>query len=173
MKAILVAVIAAFAVFTGAEAKLKEGECEVCVKCVGDLIKSLSAADKKTEEGIEKGIASFCKALKPNQTKEERWCYYIGGSEQSATRMLKDVSVPVKNGFPAERICERLGKTNAAVCELKFEKKIDINTVDLNKLKVKDLKKILMNWGEACDGCVEKPDFIKRINELKSKHTEL
>jgi hypothetical protein len=37
-------------------------------------------------------------------------------------------------------------------------------------LKVRDLKKILSDWDENCDGCLEKPDFIKRIEELKPKY---
>lgn len=49
------------------------------------------------------------------------------------------------------------------------DKDIDWKTVDLKKLKVKDLKKILENWGEVCKGCTEKTDFIARINELKPK----
>lgn len=55
------------------------------------------------------------------------------------------------------------------------EKHIDLNTVDLKKLRVRDLKKILNDWDEVCEGCLEKPDFIKRIEELKPKHqkTEL
>jgi len=61
------------------------------------------------------------------------------------------------------------------ICELTYEKQIDFSTVDLKKLKVKDLKKILSEWDEECDGCLEKGDFIKRIEELKPKHvrTEL
>ena len=80
------------------------------------------------------------------------------------------------------------------ICELTYEKQIDFSTVDLKKLKVKDLKKILSEWDEVgknlssspnyvwklnpfqeCDGCLEKGDFIKRIEELKPKHvrTEL
>ena len=35
---------------------------------------------------------------------------------------------------------------------------------------MKDLKNILSGWDEACDGCLEKADFIKRIEELKPKH---
>ena len=50
------------------------------------------------------------------------------------------------------------------------EKQIDLNNVDLKKLKVRDLKKILNDWDETCDGCLEKADFIKRIEELKPKH---
>ena len=48
------------------------------------------------------------------------------------------------------------------------EKQIDLTNVDLKKLKVKDLKKILSDWDEdkACKGCAEKSDFIKKIEEL-------
>jgi hypothetical protein len=35
---------------------------------------------------------------------------------------------------------------------------------------VRDLKKILNEWDEPCDGCLEKADFIKRIEELKPKY---
>ena len=45
-----------------------------------------------------------------------------------------------------------------------------MKTIDLKKLKVRDLKKILNDWDETCDGCLEKGDFIKRIEELKPKH---
>jgi hypothetical protein len=41
----------------------------------------------------------------------------------------------------------------------------------LNKLKVKDLKKILSDWGEASD-FIEKSEFIKRINEVKDKYVK-
>ncbi len=51
------------------------------------------------------------------------------------------------------------------------DKQIDINSVDLNKLKVRDLKKILNDWDEVCDGCLEKADFIKRIEQLKPKYS--
>lgn len=45
-----------------------------------------------------------------------------------------------------------------------------MSSVDLKKLKVKDLKKILDDWGESCKGCAEKSDFIRRINELMPKY---
>lgn len=54
-----------------------------------------------------------------------------------------------------------------------LDKQIDWSTVDLKKLKVRDLKKILSDWDETCDGCLEKPDFIKRIEELKPKYAPL
>ena len=54
------------------------------------------------------------------------------------------------------------------------EKVIDLSTVDLKTLRVKELKKILSNWGEDCLGCAEKSDFIDKINMLKPVyHSEL
>ncbi|RXN20080.1 mesencephalic astrocyte-derived neurotrophic factor [Labeo rohita] len=50
------------------------------------------------------------------------------------------------------------------------DKQVDLSSVDLKKLKVKDLKKILEEWGESCKGCVEKSDFIRKINELMPKY---
>lgn len=52
------------------------------------------------------------------------------------------------------------------------DKEIDWKTVNLKKMKVKDLKKILDNWEEVCDGCLEKTDFIKRIEELKPTYVK-
>ncbi len=47
--------------------------------------------------------------------------------------------------------------------------------VFIDLMKVKDLKKILNDWDENCDGCLEKADFIKKIEEVKPKYvrTEL
>lgn len=53
---------------------------------------------------------------------------------------------------------------------LLLDKQVDLSSVDLKKLKVKDLKKILEEWGESCKGCVEKSDFIRKINELMPKY---
>lgn len=54
-----------------------------------------------------------------------------------------------------------------------LEQKIDVRNVDLKKLRVKQLRKILQSWDEECNGCIEKTDFIQRIEELKDQHTEL
>ena len=50
---------------------------------------------------------------------------------------------------------------------------IDIDSLDLTKMKVKELKKILNQWDETCHGCVEKSDFITHIRQVKHKHVEL
>lgn len=73
--------------------------------------------------------------------------------------------------MPADKICrEKLLKKDSQICDLKYDKQIDLDTVDLKKLKVKDLKKILSDWGEETVGLAEKSDFIRRIEELKPKH---
>ena len=53
------------------------------------------------------------------------------------------------------------------------DKEIDWKNVNLKKMRVKELKKILNDWEEGCDGCLEKTDYIKRIESLKHKHVEL
>lgn len=107
--------------------------------------------------------------------------------------------------MPALKVCEKLKKFDAQVCDLRFgeylslmdpmkqsrgfsffsnislffsnvlsicdtDKQIDLTTVDLKKLKVRDLKKVLNDWDEVCDGCLEKTDYIRRIEELKPKY---
>lgn len=53
---------------------------------------------------------------------------------------------------------------------LSADKQIDLSTVDLKKLRVKELKKILDDWGETCKGCAEKSDYIRKIHELMPKY---
>jgi mesencephalic astrocyte-derived neurotrophic factor len=81
------------------------------------------------------------------------------------------MSKPMSWNMPADKICrEKLLKKDPQICDLKYDKQIDIDTVDLKKLKVKDLKKILSDWGENSAGYTEKSEFIKRIEELKPKY---
>lgn len=83
---------------------------------------------------------------------------------------MGEVTKPLSWSMPPAKVCqEKLKKKDSQICELKFDKSIDWKTVDLKKLRVKELKKILENWGEACKGCTEKTEFIKRIEELKPK----
>uniref|UniRef100_T1DF94 Mesencephalic astrocyte-derived neurotrophic factor homolog n=1 Tax=Psorophora albipes TaxID=869069 RepID=T1DF94_9DIPT len=148
---------------------LKGDDCEVCIKTVEKFSASLDEAVKKDTKKIENEFRNFCKKAK---NKEQRFCYYLGGVEDSATGILSELSKPLSWSMPAEKICEKLKKKDAQICDLRFEKQIDVNTVDLKKLKVKDLKKILSDWDEDCDGCLEKSDFIKRINDLKHKYVK-
>lgn len=94
----------------------------------------------------------------------------MGGLEESATKIVGEMSKPLSWGLPAEKVCERLMKKDAQICELRYEKTIDLKTVDLKKLRVRDLKKILSDWDERCENCIEKAEYIARIEELKPKY---
>lgn len=125
-------------------------------------------------------------------------CYYIGATSDAATKMINEVSKPLSYHVPVDKICEKLKKKDSQICELRYgklgsvragrfcpggsvlsyfmsvcrpaDKQLDLTTVDLKKLKVKDLKKILDEWGESCKGCAEKSDFIRKITELMPKY---
>lgn len=151
---------------------LKPEDCEVCFKVVDKFSNSLADNIRKDPKKIEDEFRKFCKGTK---SKENRFCYYLGGLEESATGILGELSKPLSWSLPADKICEKLKKKDNQICDLRYDKTIDLKTVDLKKLKVRDLKKILNDWDETCDGCIEKSDFIKRIEELKPQyvHTEL
>ncbi|XP_066144948.1 mesencephalic astrocyte-derived neurotrophic factor homolog [Euwallacea fornicatus] len=149
---------------------LKPGECEVCIKVLDKFRNTLSENTLTDYKKIEAEFKDFCKGVK---NKENRFCYYIGGLEESATGILGEMSKPMSWSLPSDKICEKLKKKDAQICELRYDVQIDLKTVDLKKLKVRDLKKILNDWGEECDGCIEKSEYLNRIEELKPKHTEL
>jgi len=161
-----------FALAQAPVSSLKKGECEVCVSVLDRFKETLTSEEASVPASIEKSFRKFCKALK---MKENRFCYFLGGTADAATGILGEMSKPMSWGMPSDKICEKLRKKDKQICELTYEKQIDFATVDLKKLKVKDLKKILSGWDEGCDGCLEKSDFIKRIEELKPLHvrTEL
>ncbi|XP_066251984.1 mesencephalic astrocyte-derived neurotrophic factor homolog [Euwallacea similis] len=149
---------------------LKPGECEVCIKVLDKFRNTLSENALTDYKKIETEFKNFCKGVK---NKENRFCYYIGGLEESATGILGEMSKPMSWSLPSDKICEKLKKKDAQICELRYDVQIDLKTVDLKKLKVRDLKKILNDWGEECEGCIEKSEYLNRIEDLKPKHTEL
>ncbi|XP_053201764.1 mesencephalic astrocyte-derived neurotrophic factor homolog [Panonychus citri] len=148
---------------------LRPGDCEVCVGVVNKLIEQLSKEEKNDPTKIEVKLEEFCASTKKS---ENRFCYYIGALEESATKIISELSKPLSWGLPAEKICEKLHKKDSQICELRYEKVIDLNNVDLKKLRVRDLKKILNDWDEVCEGCIEKAEFIKRVEQLKPKYTK-
>jgi len=96
----------------------------------------------------------------------------MGATADAATGMLRSLSGPIKNGLPADRICEKLKKQDADICTLSYEKEIDVTKMDLKKSRVKELKNVLSQWGEKCNGCTSKTDYIKRIEELMPKYVK-
>jgi len=144
-----------------------EENCEVCVKFLTRFINGLDEKEKSSPENVETAFKKVCKTAKKD---DNRFCYYVGGTEDSATSTLGELSKPISWSMPAEKICFKLYRKDEQICDMKYEKTIDLSNVDLNKLKVKDLKKILADWDEKCKGCTEKTDFVKRIKELIPVH---
>lgn len=54
--------------------------------------------------------------------KEHRFCYYVGGLEDSATGILGEISKPLSWGLPSEKICEKLKKKDGQICQLRYGK---------------------------------------------------
>ncbi|XP_065830053.1 mesencephalic astrocyte-derived neurotrophic factor homolog [Oscarella lobularis] len=166
---LLVLVVLLGTISSQVDAKLKEGDCEVCIKFLTKFVDGLTSEEKELPN-MEKKLRLTCEEAK---RKENRFCYYIGATEDAATGIVNEVTKPLSSSIPPERVCEKLKKLDSQICELRYDKQIDLKTVDLKKLRVKDLKKILSDWDEMCKGCVEKQDFVQRIEELKHKHVEL
>nr|CAG4652222.1 EOG090X0F26 [Triops cancriformis] len=164
---ILFCTLGALFVLLNVSAALKKDDCEVCFHVVEKFAATLTDQDRKSPKTIEDRFRAFCKESKG---KENRFCYYLGGLEESATGILNELSKPLSWSLPAEKVCEKLKKKDNQICDLRFEKQIDLKTVNLKKLKVRDLKKILNDWNEECDDCIEKGDFIRRIESLKPKY---
>jgi len=146
---------------------LKADECEVCITYLNKFKESLSSSEASDPKKIEIKFKEFCKSSKG---KDNRFCYYLGGLEESATGTLGEMSKPLSWGMPSDKVCEKLKKKDAQICDLRYEKQIDLTNVDLKKLKVRDLKKILNDWDESCNDCLEKGDYIKLIEQLKPKY---
>ncbi|KAG8535882.1 hypothetical protein GDO81_027550, partial [Engystomops pustulosus] len=140
----------------------------VCVSFLSRFYQSLKENNVDfSPASVEKELQKSCGAAKG---KENRFCYYIGATSDAATKITNEVSKPLSHHIPAEKICEKLKKKDSQICELKYDKQIDLSTVDLKKLRVKELKKILDDWGETCKGCAEKSDYIRKIHELMPKY---
>jgi len=145
---------------------IKAGDCEVCVSFLGKFVETLTDKDKQPDT-IENKFRKYCKESKG---KDNRFCYYVGGLEESATSIVGELSKPISWSMPVDKVCEKLQKKDPQICDLRYDKTFDLKTVDLKKLKVRDLKKILDGWGEICEGCLEKTEFIKRIEDLKPQY---
>ncbi|XP_023669252.1 mesencephalic astrocyte-derived neurotrophic factor-like [Paramormyrops kingsleyae] len=157
----------ALTLILGVNGAFTEGDCEVCVSFLGRFYQSLKDNDVKFNSADIEG--ALMKTCKNSKGKENRLCYYIGATSDAATKILNEISKPMSHHVPVEKICEKLKKKDGQICELRYDKEMDLSTVDLKKLKVKDLKKILEEWGEMCKGCMEKLDFIRKIKELMPK----
>ncbi|KAM6153889.1 cerebral dopamine neurotrophic factor [Erethizon dorsatum] len=144
--------------------------CEVCTEFLNRFYNSLIARGVTFSlETIEKELINFCLDAKG---KENRLCYYLGATKDAATKILSEVTRPMSVHVPVMKICEKLKKMDSQICELKYEKQLDLTSVDLQKMRVADLKQILNSWGEECRACAEKTDYVNLIKELTPKYAE-
>merc|ERR1711939_543321 len=128
---------------------------KVCEKFYTGVYNSLESSDGTNLEKIENRISKWCAANKMRPF--DKMCYYIEG-------VKRKISKDLANGAPAELACKRLSKADSAICELKEPRKLDKN-MDLSKMRVKQLRELMQEFGVDCPNCLEKSDMIKRIKE--------
>lgn len=80
---------------------------------------NLNSKQKKDIEIIENAIDRFCETT--DNDMEIRLCYYI------VTRK-RDISIPIRDGLPLNKLCERLASGDDEVCRLKY-RKFNISTI--------------------------------------------
>jgi len=121
--------------------------------------------DTKDKPKIEAALKSYC-AQSTNGPRERKICYYIDP-------IKRDVAHPFSLGMPSKKVCERINKTNPEICSVKFPVKTEkMEKQDLSKLRVKQLKSILADRGVECKGCLEKDEFIRKVQETEHLATE-
>ncbi|CAG5096386.1 Oidioi.mRNA.OKI2018_I69.XSR.g14593.t1.cds [Oikopleura dioica] len=143
------------------------GECEVCETFLGKVEKVLTDENISDKGEIEKKLRAMCKEAKEQ---DNRFCYYTGLTPDAATTMHKSIVDPMSFKKPVQKICATLKKKDAQICDLKYPKPYDYSAINWQKIKVKELKKILTTWGEVCKNCLEKDEFVSRVKELMPKY---
>ncbi|XP_066490189.1 cerebral dopamine neurotrophic factor [Tiliqua scincoides] len=146
-----------------------EARCEVCQDFLERFYISLK--EKHSDFSMASIEDELVRSCMNTRGKENRLCYYIGATSDAASKIIAEVSRPMSAHVPVPKICEKLKKIDAQICELRYERQLDLTSVDLSKMKVSELKKILDSWGEVCRACVEKTNFVDLIKELAPKHT--
>ena len=125
-----------------------------------DVRASMDKKDTKDKPSIEAALGKYCKQdnLGP---REKKVCYYIDP-------IKRDVAHPFSLGMSSDRVCKRIDKTNPEICGVKFPVKTEkMEKKDLSKLRVKQLKSILADRGVECKGCLEKAEFIKKVQDTE------
>ncbi|XP_028933207.1 cerebral dopamine neurotrophic factor [Ornithorhynchus anatinus] len=140
----------------------------VCREFLDRLYNSLLSKDIHFSGDVkEKELTDMCLVAKG---KENHLCYYLGATSDAATKILSEVTHSMNAHIPAVKICEKLKRIDSQIREFKYERKLDLESVNLLRMRVAELKRILDSWGEACTACVEKADFVNVIKELTPKY---
>merc|ERR1711934_1191313 len=162
MMKILLPCVAIMALSLCVEAKAP-CDTKVCQKFYNGVRDTIQDKEWKNPEALENRITKWCAA---NQVRPfDKMCYYIQG-------IRRKISKDLMQNAPAELACKRLGKGDEQICTLKEPRKLDPN-MDLNKMRVKQLRELMQEFGVDCPNCLEKSDMIKRIQETIMAKKEL
>eukprot|EP00522_Entomoneis_paludosa_P011961 CAMPEP_0172442088 /NCGR_PEP_ID=MMETSP1065-20121228/2566_1 /TAXON_ID=265537 /ORGANISM="Amphiprora paludosa, Strain CCMP125" /LENGTH=165 /DNA_ID=CAMNT_0013191787 /DNA_START=14 /DNA_END=511 /DNA_ORIENTATION=+ len=142
-------------------------ECEVCVKVMDDIKATMTKEQSRKKPEIEKAMGAYCADAESKlSARERKICYYIDP-------IKRDVAQPFSLGMDSLKLCQRITKSNPEICTVKFPVKTDnMEKKDISKLRVKQLKQILADRGVECKGCLEKEDFVKRVQETEHLSTD-
>jgi hypothetical protein len=134
----------------------------VCAKVMDDIRETMSKADSSNKPKIEGAIGKYCANEKKTlNAREKKICYYIDP-------IKRDVAQPFSLGMTSLKLCQRITKSNPEICTVKFPVKTEnMEKQDLSKLRVKQLKQILSERGVECKGCLEKEEYIKRVQDTE------
>lgn len=132
----------------------------VCIKVMDEVRATMSKKEQKDKPTIESAIGKYCKRTDLGP-RERKICYYVDP-------IKRDVAHPFSLGMPTKKVCERIDKTNPEICSVKFPVQTEkMEKKDLSKLRVKQLKSILADRGVECKGCIEKEEFIKKVQDTE------
>eukprot|EP00514_Thraustochytrium_sp_LLF1b_P003034 CAMPEP_0184523684 /NCGR_PEP_ID=MMETSP0198_2-20121128/9035_1 /TAXON_ID=1112570 /ORGANISM="Thraustochytrium sp., Strain LLF1b" /LENGTH=174 /DNA_ID=CAMNT_0026914771 /DNA_START=154 /DNA_END=678 /DNA_ORIENTATION=- len=148
-------------------------DCAVCVKLLTKVDTAFREAKKEADANKDKSFNAMHEIERiidekcaKTSTTEGKVCYHI-------KPIKRKVSQPMSNFMPPDRVCKKLKKESAEICAVREAVKIEKGVTDYNKLKIKDLKKILMDRGVPCTNCLEKADFVNKCKETEDLHDEL
>mmetsp|Transcript_20197 Transcript_20197/g.29547 ORF Transcript_20197/g.29547 Transcript_20197/m.29547 type:complete len:163 (+) Transcript_20197:129-617(+) len=136
------------------------GDCEVCIAVIEEVRSGMTKQQIKDKPSIEAALGTYCKRTDLGP-RERKICYYIDP-------IKRDVAHPFSLGMPSKKVCTRINSANPEICSVKFPVKTEkMEKKDLSKLRVKQLKSILADRGVECKGCLEKDEFIKRVQDTE------
>ena len=118
--------------------------------------------DHRDKPKIEGALGKYCDPEKNKLgPREKKICYYMDP-------IKRDVAHPFSLGMSALKVCQRITKSNPEICSVKYPLKTDtMEKKDITKLRVKQLKQILADRGVECSGCLEKSEFVQRVQETE------
>jgi mesencephalic astrocyte-derived neurotrophic factor len=120
----------------------------------------LSKDDLRNKPSIEAKLGQYC-AQEDLSARHKKICYYVDP-------IKRDVAQPFSLGMTSLKVCERINKSNPEICTVKFPVKTEkMEKKDISKLRVKQLKQILAERGVECTGCVEKEEFVKKVQDTE------